>query len=332
EPIMSIQAAPGSGSHDHSEDRELTPRERALQRQEEERMSGWQEAERVAEAPFLGAGSYLSKLLGNVGYAFAQAPPIGPMGQPTPSYANWVVNYPEVEQNAQAVRQLGDDTAQAISDFAVGRSPDTPVAAALAGGGFAGGEEATDYLVSRGLGKVKTAVLPVSGPLAKAGTDALWTVGTDVALKGKTDLGELATGAAVSAGTGAALDAAAPHLPRYAKPDQFPGWLFKAAGKKAVKDLIITAADAAHALGVRSLKDAHRERRRALLATVAPNKYVGLMVDGGAPLNMIQGDLLRAGVSPEFTGRLMESARRRRERQDAQRARGAAAAAMAAGS
>jgi hypothetical protein len=45
------------------------------------------------------------------------------------------------------------------------------------------------------------------------------------------------------------------------------------------------------------------------------------MVDAGAPLGMIQGDLLRAGVSPEFTGRLMGSAQRRMARNQQQSVR-----------
>jgi hypothetical protein len=69
-----------------------------------------------------------------------------------------------------------------------------------------------------------------------------------------------------------------------------------------------------------SLKEATPERRHAVLRQVRPNAFVGMMVDADAPLEIIESDLLAAGVSEGFTGRLMESARRRRQRQlEAQR-------------
>jgi hypothetical protein len=163
-PGMEMRARPGS----ESEARELTRRERTLHAQEQESQSTWEKTKRIAEAPLLGAGAFLSKLAGIVGYAAAQAPPVGYMGQPSPSMGHWAVNYPEVEQNAQAVRDLGEEAAQAISDYAISRAPDSAFAAALAGGAYALGEEGAEYATTKGVGKVKGAFAPSRAALAAA--------------------------------------------------------------------------------------------------------------------------------------------------------------------
>jgi hypothetical protein len=312
----------------------LPPREQVLRRQEREQMSAEEEDKRIREAPRLGLLSYLAKLGGNVGYALAHAPPMTHAGPPLVSTAAWTVDYPEIEKRAQAVYQAGQDAAQALSDRAMSRLPDEPWAAALAGGAFAGAEEGAEYVTSRGLAKGKGLLAPSRAALAAQAkrqaektlrnrlvdaakstlrkapatlTEAVVVEGT----REPRELGEELIGDSVGEMIGVLPDMP-PEGTRQRK------WLERGASALA-KGTIKTVEQATQALGVRSLAEATPEHRRVLLGHTGPNKFVGLMVDAAAPLDVIEADLLGAGVSEEFTGRLMESARRRQQRLEAQR-------------
>jgi hypothetical protein len=277
-----------------------------------------------AEAFLLGAKAKGEEMLGHLkagvslqgpgpadyGGAPMLSPPVEPRG--TPGRDRYAA--------AEAARAEGQRRAQEISDTAVDQlSPDAGIAYAQGFGYGAGGATAEE---------AATALLGVPGKAVKGGlkgaraTKEFLDMGTDVIKSigrhGTVDPADVAAGPVARE----ALSRLEKDLPGLAKKGTPGGWLLKKATKKGAKVLINTAADAAHALGERSLADAHPQHRGVLLGSVGPNDYVGLMVDAGAPLGMIQGDLLRAGVSPEFTGRLMESARRRKERDQLQPGRG----------
>ncbi len=303
--------------------RGLTSEERArLHPQMEIRAAPEDVWKRIREAFALGAKAKGEKMLGHLKAAVSLQGPgpadYGGASMPIPVEPRGTAARDRYEA-AEAARVEGQRRAQEISDEAVSRSSEDPLVAALEGVGYVSGGIAVEEGATASLGVPGKAVKGglKGGRAAKEGVELGIDATKNILRRGKVDPADLAAGR-VAKGVLRAVD---DDLPGWAKKGTPVGWLLKKGIKKGAKELINTVGDAVHALGVPSLSDAPPKHRQVLLGHTGPNKFVGLMVDAGAPLDAIESDLLAAGVSPEFTGRLMESAQRRMERNQQQAGR-----------